>query len=162
MAIRAPRLRFVRHMLVALLASVMVASSYRTARAQEKPIQTMTAFKTTVYYQYTCVRDVYRIAIGARSQVAIGSEATLYWEIGTAGQTASGGTENVASVYTLPVQSVVSATQAGGFPPNSQAVDVYHPCTGQSLYLWAASGAITLDRSNVIVRFADAIEQPLP
>lgn len=122
----------------------------------------MTAFKATVYYQYTCVRDVYRIAIGARSQVAIGSEATLYWEIGTAGQTASGGVANVASVYTLPVQAVSSATQAGGFPPDSHIIDVYRPCTGQSLYLWAASGAITLDRGNVIIRFADAAEQPLP
>lgn len=121
----------------------------------------MTAFKTTVYYQYTCVRDVYRIAIGARSQVAIGGEATLYWEISTAGQTASGGAENVASVYTLPVQGVGSATQAGGFPPNSNIVDVYRPCAGQSLYLWEASGATPLDRSNVVVRFADATEQPL-
>lgn len=162
MAIRSFRRRLAPDMLFVFLSGVMAVLSTSGAMAEENPVQTMTAFNTTVYYQYSCVKDIFRIAVGAWDQLATGGESALYWEIWRSGERASQGVETVASINTLPVQGAGSAPQPNGFPLGSYFIDVYRPCTGQSLYLWAASDATTLEGGNVILRFSDASERPLP
>jgi hypothetical protein len=144
-----------------LVGSAVTALSLGTAAAQEAAPQTVTAFKTTVSYAYSCNRDVFTVAIGAANQVAEGGETALYWEISDSGQTASGGVQNIAMLNTLAVQAVGSAPQANGVPAGSVATRVYRSCTGQSLYVWAASSATRLVNGDIVVYFANAVEQPL-
>jgi hypothetical protein len=59
------------------------------------------------------------------------------------------------------VQSVTSTPQPDGFPGQSRIFSIYRPCTGQSLYVWAASSATKIGQDEVIVHFSDAAERPL-
>jgi hypothetical protein len=153
--------RSVNGFLIAAIAACAVASAAAGGSAQTTaPPQTISAFKTTVDYQFTCNRSIYKLAIGARSQNSIGGEATIYWEIWDAGKTTTDEVENVANLNTLPVQPVASALQPNGFPAESKIVPVFRPCTQQSLYVWAA-GSATKIGDDVIVHFSDAAERPL-
>jgi hypothetical protein len=131
------------------------------ARAQTGPTQTVSAFKTTLFYQFTCNRSIYKLGIGAQNQGSTGGETTLYWEIWDAGKTTTDEVENVSNLNTLPVQSVTSTPQPNGFPAGSRIFPIFRPCTGQSLYVWAASNTATLGQDEVIVHFSDAVERPL-
>lgn len=124
------------------------------------PFQKVTAFKTTVSYRFTCTQDVYTIAIEALSQVPSGGESTLYWEIWESGQTSLAGMQNVATLNTLAVQAALGAS-AEHDTGVGLVSKIYRPCAGQSLYIWAASGATRLPNGDVDVSFADAVEQPL-
>jgi hypothetical protein len=147
---------------VVVLVSVMATLPYGAAMADESPIQTAAVFKANVYYQYKCNKDVFTIVIGAQNQFAIGGEASLYWEIWSSGAAASGGVENVASLDTIAVEGASGTIQANGFPLGSYVIQVYRPCSRQSLYLWPGSAAETLPGGNLIVNFANAAEEPLP
>jgi hypothetical protein len=132
-----------------------------TAAVPEGPMQTIAAFKTAVSYQYSCDRDVFSVRIGAVPQAA-GAESTLYWEIADSGQTPSGGVQNIAMLETLQVPSAAATPQAGGFAPATVSTKAYRSCSAQSLYVWAASGATKLPNGDIVVDFANAVEQPLP
>jgi len=143
-------------------AAVLGASSSAPVAAQDHPVLTASAFNTTVYYQYTCSRNIFHIAIGAVSQVATGGEKVVYWEISAPGQAQQNGVEEVAVLNTMPVQPVGTATAEHGFPPGSIAVKVYRPCSQQSLYVWPASTEQLVEGStDIIVYFAKALELPL-
>ena len=126
----------------------------------ETPFQTVPAFKTTVSYRFTCTKDVFTFAIESVSQVGAGGESTLYWEIWDSGATSLGGVQNVATLNTLAVQAAPAAPTEHDSGVGVLTT-VYRPCSGQSLYVWAASGATKLPNGDVDVRFSDAVEQPL-
>jgi hypothetical protein len=96
-----------------------------------------------------------------KNHIASGAETTLYWGIWDSGQTASGAISNIAMLNTLPIQAVGSTPQPNGFPPGTLITKVYRSCSGQSLYLWQASSAARLPNDDIVVRFSDAVEQPL-
>lgn len=138
-----------------------VLAAILTIGAQtDSPFKTLSAFKTTISYQYTCARDVFAVAIEAESQIPTGGERALYWEIWDSGQTPLGGVANVATLNTLTVQAAPGAS-----PDHDSGLgvltNVYRSCSGQSLYLWPASSAMRLPNGDVDVRFSDAAEQPL-
>jgi hypothetical protein len=140
----------------------IAALSFGAAAAQEtSPIQTIAAFKSTVSYQYRCAHDVFTVVLGAQNQIASSAETTLYWGIWDSGQTASGAISNIAMLNTLPIQAVGGTPQPNGFPPGTLITKVYRSCSGQSLYLWPASSAARLPNDDIVVRFSDAVEQPL-
>lgn len=139
---------------------LLVAAVFTTGAQPDTPFQTLSAFKTTISYQYACTRDVFNVVIEAVSQTPKGGESALYWEIWQSGQTSLGGVANVATLNTLAIQAAPSAS------PDSDSglgvmTNVYRPCSGQSLYLWPASSAMRLPNGDVDVRFSDAAEQPL-
>ncbi len=142
-----------------ILASVS-AAAWSVAAAQEPaPIRSFAAFGTTIYYRYACAGDVFALSLGAQSQ-ALAGEASLYWEIWDSGAVASGQVEPVAGLNTLRV-TAVGAPLRGGFPEGSLITTVPRTCAGQSLYLWAASGATRLPDGSPVVPFANAAELPL-
>jgi|GEM_PF-5019314 len=137
------------------------AVAFAIAAAQETPVQTVSAFKSTVSYRFDCTRDVFTVAIGAQSQVSDGAQAALYWAIWDSGQTASGAVQNLAMLNTLAVQAVGGSPQPDGSPAGRVVTKVYRSCANQSLYIWAGTSTTTLPNGDVVVHFADAVEQPL-
>lgn len=145
----------------ALSLACVAALSFGSARADDTTVHSVAAFNTTVYYRYSCSKDVYTIAIGAENQDVTGGEYSLYWEIADSGATSTQDVEQVATLNTLPVQGAGGTLQPNGFPEGSSVVSVDRPCSKQSLYIWAASSAVTLTRDNIIVYFSKAAEEPL-
>ncbi|HYL27635.1 MAG TPA: hypothetical protein VEW74_07355, partial [Candidatus Nitrosotalea sp.] len=141
--------------------AMLFAATGGIAAAQETPIQTVSAFKSTVSYRFGCTRDVFTVAIGAQSQVADGAQTALYWAIWDSGQTASGAVQNLAMLNTLAVQAVGATPQTDGSPAGSVVTKVYRSCANQSLYIWAGTSTTTLPNGDVVVHFSDAVEQAL-
>ncbi len=139
---------------LALAAALLIGAS------PEGPTQTLAAFKAAISYRYNCTRNVFIVAIGAVNQAASG-ESALYWEIADSGQTSLGGVQNIAILNTLQVQAAGSNTETNGASTGMAPTKLYRPCVTQSLYVWASSAATRLPNGDIVVRFSDAVEQPL-
>jgi hypothetical protein len=146
---------------IAVLASIIAMAAWGAAVADEPPIRTFAAFNTTIYYRYTCVNDVFTLTFGAQNQLATGGETELYWEVWDSGWTTSGEVDPIAELNTLAITPVGTPLDAG-FPKKHVIVTIPRMCVGQSLYLWAASGARPLPDGSASVQFVNAAEQPLP
>ena len=147
----------------ALTLAGIAALSCGVVRADDEDatVHTVVAFNTTVYYRYSCKKDVFTIVIGAQNQDSTGGEYSLYWEIADAGASSTQDVEQLATLNTLAVQGAGGALQPNGFPPGSTLVSVNRPCSRQSLYVWAPESAVPLTGDNIVVYFSKAAEEPL-
>jgi hypothetical protein len=145
----------------AAIFALVAAMPWRGVADEPPPIHTFNAFNATIYYRYTCVKDVFTLGLGAESQLPAGGEASLYWEIWDSDSLSSGAIEPVAELNTLPI-AAIGTPLAGGFPGGSAMLRIPRACAGQSLYLWAASAATRLPDGTPAVQFSNAAERPLP